>query len=848
MSAQLPAIGLREAYDTADVSQFLRTLRRRARTVLLLTALTSCAALLHALFAVPQFTAQGALYLGETERGDPSAGDSDGTVNLLAYSTQSDVETQIELLTTGTLIEPAILETGLNTTLRPTNKPRLTYWRWLFFNGGNTASFLPGPQTLQVVNATLAGHYRLVTGPGNSYKLYAVGGLFRAARPVLTGIIGQPARNLAGTLLVRFAQPDEDSAAPSNLEPAATAPAEVKPGLSYRLDITAPDALTKYLAGGALSVNAGGLPTQPTKLATLQFRWSDPYQAKLFVNQMMQDYITTQLQWKTEAATVTETFVTNQLGKVSQQLVEADRNLSDYQAQTGVLDPQQSAQAAVTQVTELQRQRGILMLKLQSLQQQHRLLTTRDGAASQYLVSQVDDPVLDALSTSLAQAQVQMSQLQAEYIATAPNVKIQQAQVVELRAAIRSLIDNDMEAAKQNLANIDGLIANYHNELQNQPAESLKVDALKRTADQLGQLNDLLTQKAEQAQISEAATIIDTRIVTPSQLPLGVTSPRLMITVAAGALAGLFAGVMLALAQNGFSGRYESEEQIRRSIALPIYGAVPRQATALPADASRTSLSLPGSFNAFSEAFQLIKRNIYRYTDPHRATAILVISPNSQDGKTTIATNLAQSLADDGKRVLLMNCDIYASRLPSMIYASRLPSMANLAHHPGLTDWVHTGTRPPLPLWPNGNFRVLPAGGAWSARNIRLNEPALEIIIETLAAEFDYLVLDSPPLPIVSDGLLLGRFADLILSVVNVSHTMRRAFGLHKELIDTLDKPHGLIINGADVSNYGDAHTYFLGAIRRRPLFTKLVPHQLTRILHRNERAAEDGKFRPPRD
>jgi hypothetical protein len=67
---------------------------------------------------------------------------------------------------------------------------------------------------------------------------------------------------------------------------------------------------------------------------------------------------------------------------------------------------------------------------------------------------------------------------------------------------------------------------------------------------------------------------------------------------------------------------------------------------------------------------------------------------------------------------------------------------------------------------------------------------------------------------------LLGSFADLILSVINVSHTIRRAFELHKELIDTLDKPHGLIINGADVASYGDTDAYFLGPAQRRPLFT----------------------------
>lgn len=811
MPVQLPAVGFHEVYDTADVSQFIRILRRRARTVLLFTTLASAAALLHVLFATPQFTAHGALYLGETQQEGPSGGNDSGTVNLFAYSTQSDVETQIELLTTGTLIERAILETGLNTTLRPVEKPPLTYWRWLLFDGRSTKFFLPTPQSLQVVDATLAGNYRLETGPNNSYKLYARGGLFHASKPILTGIIGQTAQSAGGMLLVRFAQQDEDGAAPSNFETYATAPAEVQPNLSYNLDIVPPDALASKLAEGALSVDAGGAPTQPTKLATLRFRWSDPYQAKLFVNQMMRDYIDTQLQWKTEAAAVTENFVANQLSKVSQQLADADRSLSDYQAQTGIIDPQQSAQAAVTQMTELQRQRATVLLKMQALQQLNDMLTTKSGSVNQYLISQASDTLLSSLSTSLSQAEVKLSQLEAEYTPYAQDVKIQQAQVAQLRGSIRQLIENDMKAATQSLADIDKLIANYRNQLKSQPAESLKVESLKRTSDQLGQLYKLLTQKAEQAQISKAATIIDTRIVTPSQLPLGATSPRLVITVIAGALAGFLTGIALVFIQHGFSGRYESEEQIRRTIALPVYGAVPRQDMALlGSNMPQVGVPVLGNFNAFSEAFQLIKRNIYRHTNPGHAIAILVISANPQDGKTTIAANLAKSLADDGKRVLLLNCDIYASRLQNL---------ANYANLPGLTDWVRTGKRPTLPRWPGGNFRVLPAGRTRRVRKIRLDEPALTRIFSTLSDEFDYLILDSPPLPIVSDGLLLGRFADLILSVINISHTMRRAFELHNELISTLDKPHGLIINGADVAGYGDTQAYFIDSVRRRPKF-----------------------------
>ncbi|WP_174502369.1 polysaccharide biosynthesis tyrosine autokinase [Acidiphilium sp. C61] len=813
MATQLPAIGFHahhEPHDIVDFGLFLRTLRQQARTILLFTGIAAAAALLHVLLAVPQFTASGALYLGETQQGSGSGGGSSNAVNLSAYAQQSDVETQIELLTTGTLIQRAVLETGLNATIHPAGAPALRYWRWKWLDHGSTKAFLPAADALRVVDATLVGKFRLVTGAGNTYKLYKAGGIFGREKPVLSGTIGTVAHTADGALLVRFARPGKSGGSAATLPGAAVpsaALAKISPGRIFDLSVVAPDALANGLAGGQLRVTAGGSPTRPTKLARISLRWSDPFLAQIFVNHLMHDYIATQLQWKAEAASVTETFVTGQLANVARRLARADQELSAYQAKTGIIDPQQAAQAAVEQMSQLEQRRGQQLLQLQALRQLHGAMMGRRSRVNPYLTSETNDPVLTSLTTSLSEAEVKLSQLRAEFTDRAQNVQIQQAQVNQLRASIRELIDNDLASASQSLASIERLIASDRTKLKNQPAESLKVRALTRKSKQLAQLYEVLTQKAEQAQISKAATIIDTRVVTSSRLPLRATSPRAAITVVAGAMVGFFAGLALVFGRRAFSGRYESEEQIRRAVRLPVYGAVPQQVQRLIG----ANAFGPDNFNPFSEAFQLIKRNIYRNTNGSHASAILLISASKQDGKTTIAANLCRTLAEDGKRVVLLDCDFYLSRLNLLVDFEGLP---------GLTDWLQTGSRPKLQRWPDGKFWVLPSGGAAPERGARLDEAALRGIIETLGEEFDYIILDSPPLPIVSDGLVLGSVSDLILSVVGVSNTMRRAFDLHNELIETLDKPHGLIINGADAMTYGGEDAYFLGAARRGPKFT----------------------------
>ena len=83
-------------------------------------------------------------------------------------------------------------------------------------------------------------------------------------------------------------------------------------------------------------------------------------------------------------------------------------------------------------------------------------------------------------------------------------------------------------------------------------------------------------------------------------------------------------------------------------------------------------------------------------------------------------------------------------------------------------------------------------------------------VFASLSGKFDYVIVDTPPLPSVSDGMIFGSFADLILSVVSVSHTPRRTLNIHNELIATLDRPHGIIINETEAQIMGEGDAYFM--------------------------------------
>ncbi len=770
---QLPS--LRQSSDSVDFVEIANLLRRRLWFIAAFVAAGTFLALLHVMLAIPVFTAHGALYLGDAQSTAGGTPDSPSNLGFSEnFSAQSDVETEIELITSKAIVQEALMQTGLNAKIQPVDAKPLSFWRWRIKDGGGITAYLPGPDGLQALYASAPGSYTVVLGTNGTYRIYPKAGIFnKATKPILSGVLGQPASGNGVQLLIKPAGPIFRG----------------RPGEFYNLTITDPGNQADYLLGGPLTVTAGGSVDQPTKIAFLQFRWSDPYQAQELLNQVMQDFIATQLSWKTQSASATEGFVASQLGKVSASLATADQNLADYQAKTGIVDVPQNAQAVITALAQYQTERSALQLQKSVLQELADDIQRQNNSLNPYLVSQTNDAVLAGLTSTLADAYVKLTTLQTQYTDTAIEVRTQEAEIDRLQYAIKTIVENDLSAAKKNLASLDEQIDGFQRQIKAMPNESLKVISLQRSVDVLGQLYVLLMEKEQEAEVSKAATIIDTRIVTAAAPPAIATSPKAAIGIIFGAFAGLVLGIGLTFMQRAVSNRYETEEQIRKSVAIPVFGTVPQ----LTRPVKSSKYTLLEGHDPFSEAFRLLRGGLYRNRIIGNAMIVLIISASESDGKTTIAVNLAKALADDGWRTVLVDSDLYRGPANTVVTKEASPWRS-------FSDGSAVSA---FPSAPGERYKLLSLAELTSQsdnivstnRLIIPNEVVLTNIFSGLRNEFEFIILDCPPLPSVADGMTLGVFADLILSVISVSHTSRRSFAAHNELIALLKKPHGVIIN-----------------------------------------------------
>ena len=777
-----------EVDGDVSLAEIGRTIRRRWRMTATITIIVTAIALLYVLYTRPEFAINGSLYLGEATTNNapsPTAASSLGFLN--DFQSVSNVETQIQLIKARALVEKAILQTGLNTSVTPKGAHNLTYWRWRLLHGGQISSFQPKPGDLEALYTTFSSpvsgtkNFQLIIGQNDTYRILSSGKSSAHPKLILTGTLGKPA---SGGGLSLFLKP-LDSESPPNV------------GRKFILKVTPAQLLASTLIGGALTVTAGGTKTNPTQNAKLRLLWNNPYQGKKFLNQLMNDFIATQLSWKTEAASATENFISSQLRHVQKALATANKALATYQGKTGVLDVPTNAKAAINELSQYEVQRTNILIQQKALEQLAKEIDHPSRRINPYLVSQSQDPSLGRLAQQLAGDDAKLRMLRVQFTRNDPKVIDQAATVYNLSNAIKSMLDNDLSSTDTNLKSIDKVISKLKSKIRKMPFESLRVAALSQSSDVYGKLYVLLMEKQEEAEVSKAASIINTRIVSPAQLPLGIFWPKAKFIILAGLLFGLFISVAAMIIRRSLSMRFQSDSEVRRLAPLPIYGLIPRQSKV----EQRKRTFTTRSHTPFFESFRLLRSNLYQSDPGQRSNLYMITSASRGDGKTIISANLAKALADDGKSVVLVDADLHRGRIHDVLGFSQAP---------GFAEWLLTGQRPPLRSIRGQRFQVLTSGAYPLYPSELLNSPSLEKILDQLKLEFDFVLVDCPALPAVSDSMSLGRYANLILSIVQIEHTPRDSFAIHYEMLATLGRHHGVIINGLAKSacGYGRGRGY----------------------------------------
>ena len=370
-----------------------------------------------------------------------------------------------------------------------------------------------------------------------------------------------------------------------------------------------------------------------------------------------------------------------------------------------------------------------------------------------------------------------------------------------MRSNIQTTLDATLKGLEITKADLIREASRYSRRISDAPTQERQFVSIARQQEIKSGLYLMLLQKREENAIVLAAIANNAKIIDEAQADSTPISPKRM-TIYLAALVfgiGIPVGVIYLIGLTKF--KIEGRADVEKLTSLPVVGDIPL------ADEKTGAIAVfENQNNLMSETFRNVRTNL-QFMLENGKNVILVTSTVSGEGKSFISANLAISLSLLGKKVVIVGLDI---RKPGLNKVFNLPKKEY-----GITQFLTNSTVNLMDLVHhsdiNKNLYILPGGTVPPNPTELLARDGLEKAVEILRKNFDYVILDTAPVGMVTDTLLIGRVADLSVYVCRADYTRKTEFILINELAENNKLPNlCIVINGLDLQKkkYGYYYGY----------------------------------------
>ncbi|EYT62824.1 protein tyrosine kinase [Dietzia sp. UCD-THP] len=280
-------------------------------------------------------------------------------------------------------------------------------------------------------------------------------------------------------------------------------------------------------------------------------------------------------------------------------------------------------------------------------------------------------------------------------------------------------------------------------------------------------------------------------VVNPPGLPTSPVAPKTAQNVAVGLALGLLAGIGFVLLVNTLDRRVKSKEQLEELTSKPVVGMIPFRKGEDTEEGSEHLVPFRAGHSPAAEAFRRLRTNLQFLNVDNPPRVFVMTSSVAAEGKTETAINLSLALAESGNRVLLVEADL---RRPLVVGYMSMPDKVGLTNVlSGQTDFTEVvqETR-------HDGLELLACGPLPPNPSELLASEVARTLVEDLRREYDYVVIDAPPLLPVTDGALLARITDGALLVVRSNRTTTDQVN---QAIDILAKADAPVLGLVTVAN-----------------------------------------------
>ena len=552
--------------------------------------------------------------------------------------------------------------------------------------------------------------------------------------------------------------------------------------------------------------------SKTASVAVLSYNTPDPVEGANFLNAIITSFNDVTNETKRQVACRTEAFISERLRSLRKELEEMEGSLAAYKKQNELVDPKLDATQTIQKKAEYVKLLEQIDLKI---------------AASKYMNDFVNDPKNDmqvipaSFGVDLDPALVSLVNnynsrvLERKALlqtTTEENPLLKNATTVlralqeDLRTALQAL-DQSLNIERKAVAI---LADKYTGRFEMSPEVERQLLTITRECDIKSGLYVMLLQKYEETLLSIEVQS-DNLSCIDAPYCAGVVSPKSRMIY----LIALFMGLLLPAAyvyiRVLMRNKFDSVDEVQSMINLSFLGSIPANVArnGLKKVSSKPIVVEKNKNDVMAEAFRSLRTNFQFVTRNTEGKVILFTSTISGEGKTFVASNLAVSTVLLGKKVLLIGCDIRRPRLAEVFNFDN--------SRKGLTSYLAADEKNVamldeliIPSKIVDGLDLLPAGIVPPNPAELLSSSNLDKAIEYLRGKYDYIILDAAPVGLVSDALIANRVADLVAYVVRVGYTHKDDAAFIKSLVAEKKLENvAIVVNGDDVKKkpYGSRGT-----------------------------------------
>ena len=540
--------------------------------------------------------------------------------------------------------------------------------------------------------------------------------------------------------------------------------------------------------------------SKTTSVAVISLKNSNVQRGKDFINKLLEMYNINTNNDKNKVAQKTAEFINERISIISKELGSTEKDLESFKRGAGITDLTSDAQIALTGSAEYEKKRVENQTQINLLQDLQKYM---QNEGYEVLPSNIglQDVNLSAAINRYNDVLVERKRLLRTSTENNPTIINLDTSIHAMKENVQVSLDRVLRGLFITKADLDREANRYSRRISEAPGQEREFVSIARQQEIKAGLYLMLLQKREENAITLAATANNAKIIDDAIADEAPVSPKgkMIYLVALVLGVGIPVGVIYMLELTKF--KIEGRADVEKLTSVPIIGDIP-----LTDEKQGAIAVFENQNNLMSETFRNIRTNL-QFMLENDKKVILVTSTVSGEGKSFISANLAISLSLLGKKVVIVGLDI---RKPGLNKVFNIPRKGV-----GITQYLANPEKNLMDLVQlsdvSKNLYILPGGSVPPNPTELLARDGLDKAIEMLKKNFDYVILDTAPVGMVIDTLLIGRVADLSVYVCRADYTHKNEYTLINELAENNKLPNlCTVINGLDLKRrkYGYYYGY----------------------------------------